>query len=174
MLACFVHKENKDISCKPTKLASGRTRKDARKEKEQALAEERAKAKEKRPVTDRERVGDVDLAIKKAKVKGMKSHAEKIAVDTIVSQVNLLRENQAFYQEVHGEEQYKKMIVNLLNKLPGVPATEVPGSVCQDDGQSSARRDRGTSRTGSSSRKGMEVTIPGEDDISLSDREDDE
>ncbi len=94
----------------------------------------------------------------------MKSHSEKIAVDTTVTQVNLLRENQAFYQEVHREEKYRGMIVNLLNKLPGVPAPEVPESVSQE-GASLACRAPG------SSRQGMEVTILGEDNFSLSDDE---
>ena len=45
MLACLVHKDNKDISSKPTKLPPGRSRKDARKAKDQAVAEERTMAK---------------------------------------------------------------------------------------------------------------------------------
>ena len=51
----------------------------------------------------------------------MKSHAEKIAVDMIISQVNVLHENIEFYKEIHqGEVKYKLMIANLLNQLPGV------------------------------------------------------
>jgi hypothetical protein len=65
----------------------------------------------------------VDHAIKKAKVAGMQLHVEKIAVDSIISQVNILRENTEFYKEFHGEERYKLTIVNLLNQLPGVPKT---------------------------------------------------
>ena len=160
MLACLVHKNNKDISSKPTKLAPGRSRKEARKEKERAVADERANAKLQRPISDRERFGDVELAIKKARVEGMKSHSEKIAVDSIVAQVNLLRENQAFYQEIHGEDKYRAMIVNLLNKLPGIPPHAVPESVSQEGAS--------TRRAPGSSRKGMEVTIPGEEGFSLS------
>ena len=91
----------------------------------------------------------------------MRSHSKKIAINTIIAHVNLLRENQAFYQEVHGEEKYRAMIVNRLNKLPGIPAPAVPESVSQE-GESLVRRAPG------SSRKGMEVTIPGEDNFSLS------
>ena len=164
MLACLVHKNNKDISSKPTKLPPGCSRKEARREKERAIADERAKQRLERPISDRERFGDVELAIKKARVEGMKSHSEKIAVDSIVAQVNLLRENQAFYQEVHGEEKYREMIVNLLNKLPGVPAPEATESVSQEGVSSSCHAP-------GSSRKGMEVTILGEDNFSLSDDE---
>ncbi len=71
-----------------------------------------------------ERYGDVDHAIKKARVEGMKSHAAKVAVDTIISQVNVMRENAEFYKKIHGEHKYKSIIVNLLNQLPGVPRSE--------------------------------------------------
>jgi len=155
MLACLVHKNNKDISSKPTKLPPGRSRRDARREKERAIADERAKQRLERPISNRERFGNVELAIKKARVEGMKSHSEKIAVDSIVAQVNLLCENQ---------EKYREMIVNLLNKLPGVPAPEATESVSQEGVSSSCRAP-------GSSRKGMEVTILGEDNFSLSDDE---
>jgi hypothetical protein len=71
----------------------------------------------------------------------MRSHSKKIAINTIIAHVSLLRENQAFYQEVHGEEKYRAMIVNRLNKLPGIPAPAVPESVSQE-GESSVRRAR--------------------------------
>ena len=44
-----------------------------------------------RPVPAQETYGDVDLAIKKAKVEGMKSYASKTAMNMIVMQVNLMR-----------------------------------------------------------------------------------
>jgi hypothetical protein len=151
MLACLVHKDNKDILSMPTKLAPGRTQKNARQEKEKVVAEQRAKAKAERPVpASHERYGDVNHAIKKAKVADMQLHVEKIAVDSIISQVNVLRENAEFYKEFHGEERYKSMIVNLLNQLPGVPKTA--GTI--SSGQSST----------SASCRGMEVDLMGNGD----------
>ena len=91
MLACLVHKDNKDISSRPTNLPPGRSRIAARKEKELAISVERGKAKMDRPVPAQETYGDVDIAIKKAKVEGMKSYASKTAMDMIVTQVNLMR-----------------------------------------------------------------------------------
>jgi hypothetical protein len=44
MLACLVHKDNKDISSKPTKLPPGHSRKDACKAKDQAVAKEHVMA----------------------------------------------------------------------------------------------------------------------------------
>jgi len=120
MLACLVHKDNKDISSRPTKLPPGRSRSAARKEKEHAILEEQVKAKTDRPVPAQETYGDVDLAIKRAKVQGMKSYASKTATDMIVTQVNLMRENAEIFKSIHGESEYNSMIVNLLCQLPGV------------------------------------------------------
>jgi hypothetical protein len=78
MLACLVHKDNKDILSKLAKLPPSRSRKDARKAKDQAVAEERAMAKTQHPISNHEHFGDMDLAIKTARVEGMKSHAEKL------------------------------------------------------------------------------------------------
>ena len=91
MLACLVHKDNKDISSHPTNLPPGRSRIAARKEKERAISVERGKAKMDRPVPAQETYGDIEIAIKKAKVEGMKSYASKTAMDMIVTQVNLMR-----------------------------------------------------------------------------------
>ena len=85
MLACLVHKNNNNISSKPTKLPPGRTRKNAHQEKEEEIAKERAKAKAECPVLPSRynQKGDVDRTIQKARIVGMQSHAEKLAVDNI-------------------------------------------------------------------------------------------
>ena len=72
MLACFVHKDNKDLTSKPTKLPPGKSRKDATKDKKRANKEVRAVAKLDRPVAEnsQERYGDIDHQIKKAMCKG--------------------------------------------------------------------------------------------------------
>ena len=121
MLACFVHKDYKDLSSKPTKLPPDKSRKDARKDKQRANKEERAVAKLDHPVAEnsRERYGDVDHQIKKAKVQGIQSSAEKIAVDSIIAQINVTRENKDEYILIYGEEKYKNIIANLLCQLPG-------------------------------------------------------
>ncbi len=103
MLACLVHKDNTDISLRPTKLPPVRSRMDARKEKERTILVEQGKAKMDHPVPAQETYGDVDVAIKKAKVEGMKSYASKIVTDMIVTQVNLMRENAEIFKSIHGE-----------------------------------------------------------------------
>ncbi len=68
MLACFVHKENKDLSSRPTKLPPGKSQKNARKEKRRAIKGERSVAKLNHLVASNshERYGNVDHQINKA------------------------------------------------------------------------------------------------------------
>jgi hypothetical protein len=120
MLACLVHKDNKDISLCPTNLPPGWSCIAAWKEKEHAILVEQGKAKMDRPVPAQETYGDVDIAIKKAKVEGMKSFASKSAMDMIVMQVNLICKNAEIFKSIHGESKYNTMIANLLCQLPGV------------------------------------------------------
>ena len=50
----------------------------------------------------------------------MKAQAEKIAIDTIQTKIQLLRENADVYRSVHGEQRYNKMLVALINKMTGM------------------------------------------------------
>jgi hypothetical protein len=154
MLACLVHKDNKDISSRPTNLPPGRSRIAARKEKELAISVERGKAKMDRPVPAQETYGDVDIAIKKAKVEGMKSYASKTATDMIVTQVKLMRENAEIFKSIHGENQYNTMIANLLCQLPGVNRSA--GSSAGTESLTESSTQQSSTPTG---HRGMEVDI---------------
>jgi hypothetical protein len=116
MLAIFVHKDIKDISFMPTRLPPGDTREEICKEKEQALLDEWATAKANRPVPH----GDIDHQIKMACVTGMRSHVEKQNLESIVEQINVMRKNEQMYKMIYGEVKYQQMIVNLMNKMPGL------------------------------------------------------
>jgi hypothetical protein len=100
----------------PTRLPPGDTQEAIRKEKEQALLDEQATAKAKRPMTQ----GDVDHQIKVARVAGMRSHVEKQNLESIVMQINVICENEQTYKSIYGEVKYQQMIVNLMNKMPGL------------------------------------------------------
>ena len=152
MLACLVHKDNKDISSRTTNLPPGWSRIAARKEKERAILEGRAKAKIDHPIPAQETYGDIDHAIKKAKVEGMKSYASKTAMDMIVTQVNLMRENAEIFKSIHGESEYNTMISNLLCQLPGVNRST--GTNMTVETESSTQQS--STPTG---RRGMEVDI---------------
>ena len=117
ILTILVHKDNKDISSSPTRLPPGDSCKDARKKKAKELADERKAAKSERPV---EKYGDVDHQMKKVRVDGMRSQVEKNKIDSIVSQINVMRDNAEIYKSMFGEDKYRKKIGNLMNKLPGL------------------------------------------------------
>ena len=88
ILSCLVHKDNKDITMKPTQQPSGHSRIEARNRKEKALEVERAITKADRPV---EKYGDVDHQIKKFRVEGMQSQVLKNRVDAIKTHVDAIR-----------------------------------------------------------------------------------
>ena len=118
MLCCFVHKDCKDISTRPTELPAGHTCKVARANSRVALAKEREESRAERIVGGK-RYGDVEHQLKKARVVGMQAQAEKISIETIQTKLKLLRENADVYKVMHGKELYNKMVVDLLNKMTG-------------------------------------------------------
>jgi hypothetical protein len=91
VLSLLVHKDNKDISTKPTMLPPGPTLKMVREKSKQIIMEERTAAKLNHPVEDvcadglarTENLGDVERDTKRAQVDGMRSVIEKHRVDSI-------------------------------------------------------------------------------------------
>jgi hypothetical protein len=96
-------------------LPPGRTRVEAREESRRTVEGERADAR--RSQREMNQFGDVDHQLKKARVVGMQAQAEKIAIDTIQTKIQLLRENADVYRSIHGEQRYNEMIVALINKM---------------------------------------------------------
>ena len=70
MLCCFVHKDCKDLSKRPTELPAGHNRKEVRANSRAVLAKEREESKVER-IVGGERYGDVEHQLKKARVVGM-------------------------------------------------------------------------------------------------------
>ena len=91
MLAVLVHKDSLDVCSDPTAVAPGTTRMLARKEKEKALVKKRVMEKASRPVKTH---GDIDNQIKKARIEGMKSHVNKIDIEVMIAQVQIMRANE--------------------------------------------------------------------------------
>ena len=122
ILSCLVHKDNKDISTKPTEQPPGHSCIEARGRKEKALEVERAVAKADRPV---EKYGDVDHQLKKIRVERMQSQvlknrvdAIKTNVDAIRTQIELMQQMERVYVRKMGQSKYDDMIVSLINQLP--------------------------------------------------------
>ena len=127
ILSCLVHKDNKDITTKPTQQPPGHLRVEARDRKEKALEGERAVAKADCPV---KKFGDVDHQIRKIKVEGLQSLVLKNCVDAIKTRVNAIRTQIELMQQMEriyvrrmGQDKYDAMIVLLINQLPSMDAS---------------------------------------------------
>ena len=114
MLSCLVHKDCKDISNRPTELPPGRTRVEAREDSRRALEGERAEAKSKRAP---EQLLEIEHSLKRARVVGMNAQAAQIAMQTIQTQIQSLRENADVYIQVHGQQGYNEMLARLVSKM---------------------------------------------------------
>jgi hypothetical protein len=103
MLSVLVHKDKPDVCSDLTAVAAGTTRALARKAKQKALVEERVMEKAKHPI---ETHGDVDNQIKKARIEGMKSHVNKIDIEAIITQVQIMHANKEILIGSLGKKQY--------------------------------------------------------------------
>ena len=63
---------------------------------------------------------DLDLMLKKVKLDGMRMQTEKNIIDSIVSQINVMRANENVYVSCYGQQQFDAQIVCLVGKLPGL------------------------------------------------------
>jgi hypothetical protein len=80
LFCCLVHKDCKDFNTKPFEQPPGNTRVAERVSKTKAIGDEHTVAQSERAV---ERYGDIDHHLKKVRLRGMQTQAEKIKVDTI-------------------------------------------------------------------------------------------
>ena len=128
ILSVLVHKDNKDISTRPTKQPPGPTRAAVREKKTKEMEKERSAAKAQRPVgvvqpdgtVTVEKYGDVNHQSKKAKVDGMRSVIDKNRVDAIMSQISVMRGLEEIYVGRMGRDEYERRLVNLANQMPGM------------------------------------------------------
>ena len=143
ILSFLVHKDNKEISTRPTKLPAGPTRVDVRDKSNKKLVKERAAARAERPVNIVqangsvvvEKYGDVDHQAKKARVEGMRSVIDKNRVDAIVSQIAVMRQTEDLYVKRMGREKFEQQMVNLVNQMPGMEKVQAhQGDAHDDDG----------------------------------------
>jgi hypothetical protein len=135
ILSVFVHKDNKDISTRPTKLPPGPTRASVREMARTSLLKERFEAREQQRAVSlqsdgsvgMDRYGEVEFEAKKAKVDGMRSVIDKNRVDALMTQISVMRSLKEFYINRLGRDEYERQIVNLANQMPGMTAIETPG-----------------------------------------------
>ena len=127
ILSCLVHKDNKDITTKPTQQPPGHSCIEARGRKEKALVLERAVSKADRPV---EKYGDMDHQLKNIRVEGMQSQvlknradAIKTNVDAIRTQIELMQQMESVYDWKMGQTKHDDMIVSLIIQLPSMKSS---------------------------------------------------
>jgi hypothetical protein len=137
ILSVLVHKDNKDISTRPTKLPPGPTRASVREMAQLSTMKDRAAGKEQRLVSTTsiqrrdeslhiERDGDVEYQSKKAKVEGMRSVIDKNRVDAIMTQITVMRGLEEVYVNRLGRDEYERQLVHLANQMPGMIAVQAP------------------------------------------------
>jgi hypothetical protein len=90
MLMCLIHKNNPDLSTKPTKLPPGIIHKESRIEKVAALATKRVVDKTKQPPTP---INEMDHQMNTARVARIRLQVEKNKIDSIGVQIAMLRSN---------------------------------------------------------------------------------
>ena len=70
----------------------------------------------------------------------MQSFTEKIAVDSIIAQINVMRDNKEEYILIYGEEKNKNFIANLLRQLPGHHSSGPSSGPSAGDGRAVGNR----------------------------------
>ena len=114
MLAHLIHKDCKDISMHLMELPSGRTRVEAREDSRRALEGERAEMKSKR---SGDPFMEVERQLKQARAVRMKAQAAQIAIQSIQTKIQMLRENVDVYILIHGQQGYNEMVASLLLRM---------------------------------------------------------
>jgi hypothetical protein len=106
ILACLVHKDNKDITARPMQQPPGHSCVEARERKEKALGGQRAVAKVDCPV---EKYGNVDHQLKKVQVEGLQSQVAKNHADAVKTRVDAIRAQIEMMQQM--ESVYVRMTI---------------------------------------------------------------
>jgi hypothetical protein len=99
---------------RPMELPPGRTRVEAREDTRRTLEGERVEARSKRSPDP---FMEVEHQLKQARVVGMKAQAAQIAIQSIQTITQMLRENADVYIEMNGQQGYNKMLAGLLTRM---------------------------------------------------------
>ena len=73
----------------------------------------------------------------------MRFQADKIAMNTIITQIKVMHENTDVYKATMGEAKYNKQLVALINKMPGM--TPNPPTTMTVDAPNNENEDEDTS-----------------------------
>ena len=59
----------------------------------------------------------IEHQLKQARVVGMKAQAAQIAIQSIQTKIQMLRENADVYILIHGQQGYNEMVASLLSRM---------------------------------------------------------
>ena len=113
LLACMVHRGNKEIATQCSLLAAGQTREVQRGNAAARVAAERADARKKRRKQD----NDVNL-VRRIHVNIGETSLIKSRNDLVATQLQLYNDNKSSFVAAMGQEAYDHKIIELLKKLP--------------------------------------------------------
>jgi hypothetical protein len=71
---------------------------------------------------------DVEHQLKQARVVGMKAQAAQIALQTVQTKIQMLRENAEVFIQTHGQQGYNELISRLLTKMATMGDDDVGGT----------------------------------------------
>ena len=111
---------------RPMELPPGRTRVDAREDARTTLVAERVLEARRNRSPDRKM--DVEHQLKQARVVGMKARAAQIALQTMQTKIQMLRENAEVFIQTHGQQGYNELISRLLTKMATMGDDDVGGT----------------------------------------------
>ncbi len=130
LLACMVHRCNKEIAAECARLPSVQTREDQRRAAAARVANERAAASKVRSNQNAEEKKE-----KRIRLMIAENSLIKTKNDLITTQLELYNRNKSSYVAALGQEAYDNKIISLLNELPR--SSEVHNSLRDDNDEDS-------------------------------------
>ena len=132
LLACIVHRSNKEIAAVCSNLPRGQTREQQRSNAAARVAQEREDARE-----ARKRSTEFDQTDRQIRTNIGEMSILKSRNDVVATQLGLYNANKEAFIAAMGEEAYNKRIIELLGKLPDPSGPNIGGG----DGAANERGD---------------------------------
>jgi hypothetical protein len=128
LLACMVHRTNKEIAATCASLPRGQTRETQRINAAARVTKEREDARE-----ARKRSMDYDRSERRIRTSIGEMSVIKSRNDIVATQLRLYNDNKDSFIAAMGEDAYNNKIIELLGKLPDPSSPSVGGGVANDD-----------------------------------------
>ena len=117
LLACMVHRQNKELVNDCTAAPPGQTRETQRRSAQSRLVNDRSQDRAAIAATAQDNDPDLRLQ-KKMRLSIAQMSVIKAQSDVVSMQIKLLNENKDSYVSRHGADKWQRKITDLLDKLP--------------------------------------------------------